>query len=200
MFALRARQFKQRRNWNLTVIDDAERDRFDDLDPLYICVTDQGRLLASLRLLPTTGPNMLRDVFPEVGAPEGTIRDPLIYESSRFCVDTTAARDYGISGINHVTRELLTGLFTHALNAGLINIVSVYDLYLERILRRAGCLFERLGAVHKYDGLATVAGRFEVSQDVIDALSTEPAITSVELSPKLSADLADHGTTAAPAL
>ncbi|WP_229801479.1 acyl-homoserine-lactone synthase [Tateyamaria omphalii] len=200
MFALRARQFKHRRNWSLTVVDNAEKDRFDDLDPLYICVTDQGRLLASLRLLPTTGPNMLRDVFPEVGAPSGPVRDPLIHESSRFCVDTEAVRNYGLDGINHVTRELLTGLFTHALDTGLINIVSVYDLYLERILRRAGCRFERLGAVHRYDGLATVAGLFEVSQEVIDELRPEPLVNPAELSPTLGVDLANHAITAARAL
>ena len=67
MYQLRARQFGLRRGWRVEVKDGRERDRFDDLNPLYICVaSEEGKLLASLRLLPTTGPHMLSDVFPEV--------------------------------------------------------------------------------------------------------------------------------------
>lgn len=51
------------------------------------------------------------------------------------------------------------------------NVVSVYDLGVERILARAGCVFRRLGPVVGYDGgLRTVAGLFEVGPHVIAAL------------------------------
>jgi N-acyl-L-homoserine lactone synthetase len=78
MYELRARQFAERRGWRVVVEDGLEKDRFDDMNPLYICViTDDRRLLASLRLLPTTGPHMLSDVFPEVMGDAGIIRHPL---------------------------------------------------------------------------------------------------------------------------
>lgn len=171
MFALRARQFKSRRRWQVDVVDDLEKDAFDEKRPLYLCIVDRDRLLASLRLLPTTGPHMLADVFPDVAGERGIIRSPLVWESSRFCVDTEAARRYSEGGINKVTKELLAGLFQVAYDANLLNIVSVYDIYVERILRRAGCRFARLGPVVRYDGLPTVAGLFEVSQSVITTLT-----------------------------
>lgn len=174
MYELRARQFATRRGWRVVVKDGLERDRFDDLNPLYICVvSDDNKLLASLRLLPTTGPHMLSDVFPEVMGSSGIVRHPLVWESSRFCVDTQAVRGLvDDDGINTITRTILAALFQTAYNAGMTNIVSVYDVFVERILRRAGCAFERLGPVIKYDDLKTVGGLFEVSPTVVASLST----------------------------
>jgi acyl homoserine lactone synthase len=171
MYQLRARQFGLRRGWRVEVNDGRERDRFDDLNPLYVCVaTESGQLLASLRLLPTTGPHMLSDVFPEVMGEAGIIRHPLILESSRFCVDTEASRTFHEDGINQVTRELLHGLFSTALKAGMQNIISVYDIFVERVLIRAGCRMERLGPVQRYDDLRTVGGLFDVTEEVVNAL------------------------------
>lgn len=179
MYRLRAREFGLRRGWRVEVVDGRERDHFDDLNPLYVCVaTEEGRLLASLRLLPTTGPHMLSDIFPEVMGEAGIVRHPLILEVSRLCVDTAFARDFGPGGINRVTRELLTGLFTTALQAGMSDLIAVYDLYVERILRMAGCRFERLGPVQTYDDLRTVGGLFEVSGEVIGTLQERSALAA----------------------
>ena len=176
MYRLRAEQFSLRRGWRVDVHNGLEKDRFDDLNPLYICVLDHKQnLLASLRLLPTTGPHMLSDVFPEVMGESGIVRHPLIWESSRFCVDTKAAREFGADGINMVTRQILAGLFQTASDAGIRNVISVYDVFVERILRRAGCSFDRLGPIVKYDDLKTVGGLFEVSESVIATLLSDPA-------------------------
>lgn len=172
MYALRARQFSQRRGWCVNVSNGKEIDRFDELNPLYICVMDEAeQLVASLRLLPTTGPHMLSDVFPEVMGKAGIVRHPLIWESSRFCVDTEAARRFGPDGINMVTREILSGLFQTAFDAGMENVISVYDVFVERVLKRSGCSFDRLGPVVLYDDLKTVGGLFEVSEEVVAAIS-----------------------------
>ncbi|PMR70430.1 acyl-homoserine-lactone synthase [Halomonas heilongjiangensis] len=171
MYILRAQSFFERRGWSVEVRDNKEIDRFDAMNPLYVLsVAPSGQLLASLRLLPTTGPHMLSDVFPETMTGARIIRHPLILESSRFCVDTAAANHYMSTGVNTVTGELLVGLFEIALKAAVVNVVSVYDLFVERILRRAGCRFNRLGEPFVYDGLRTVAGVFEVSQEAIDSI------------------------------
>ncbi|MDI5986451.1 acyl-homoserine-lactone synthase [Halomonas sp. M4R5S39] len=171
VYILRAQSFLERRGWSVEVKDNREIDRFDAMNPLYVLsVAPSGQLLASLRLLPTTGPHMLSDVFPDTMTGARIIRHPLILESSRFCVDTAAAKNHMAAGVNTVTGELLVGLFEIALNAAIVNVVSVYDLFVERILRRAGCRFNRLGEPVAYDGLKTVAGVFEVSQVTIDSI------------------------------
>ncbi|QBY00504.1 acyl-homoserine-lactone synthase [Rhodophyticola sp. CCM32] len=180
MYQLRARQFKDRRDWRVDVIAGRERDKFDEMNPLYVCVVDPSRkLLASLRLLPTIGPHMLSEVFPEVMGDSGIVRNPLVIESSRFCVDTAACKQSGPGGVNLVTRELLGGLFQTARDAGMTHVISVYDVFMERILRRSGCPFERLGPVVEYDGLKTVAGMCEASAEIINAISWRPASRAV---------------------
>ncbi len=152
MYRLRARQFWNRRGWRVNVVDRKEIGRFDELNPLYVCTVDSdSQLLASLRLLPSVGPHMLSDVFPEVMNGKPIIRDMRIWESSRFCVDTRAIANFGPEGLHQATHEVLFGLFDLAEREGLTHIVSVYDVFVERILHRAGCKFERLGQPCLYD-------------------------------------------------
>lgn len=168
MHKLRAQCFLARRGWQVNVKDGRELDEFDDLNPLYLmAIDDLGELRGSLRLLQTTGPTMLGGVFSGILGDEPLVRSATVWESTRFCVDTSNSSSHAQNGVNHVTSELLEGLFTLADQAGLDFIVSVYDLYMERILRRAGCLFDRYGQIVKYDkGLKTVAGVFDVGPGV----------------------------------
>lgn len=83
IFRLRARVFDGRLGWSVQVKDGWERDRFDDCDPLYaVSVDDQDRVLGTFRLLQTTGPTMLREVFQACLAEELDIWSPLIWEST----------------------------------------------------------------------------------------------------------------------
>ena len=68
MFRNRAETFSDRLGWEVVVKDGRERDVFDDANPLYLVSVDPDteEYWGSLRLLPTTGPNMLRDVFPQL--------------------------------------------------------------------------------------------------------------------------------------
>ena len=65
MFRLRAHVFHDRLNWDVNVTDGKERDRYDDEQPVYIIYCDhQGQeVKGSLRLLRTTGPTLLADIF-----------------------------------------------------------------------------------------------------------------------------------------
>jgi N-acyl-L-homoserine lactone synthetase len=93
MFRNRAETFSDRLGWKEVVKDGYERDLFDDANPLYLVSVDPDteEYWGSLRLLPTTGPNMLRDVFPHLLDGE-YIESATIWESSRIC--TAAARSH----------------------------------------------------------------------------------------------------------
>ena len=87
MFRNRALTFSERLGWDVTVRDGYERDEFDDANPLYLVSVDPStnEYWGSLRLLPTTGPNMLRDVFPCLLDEGEYIESATIWESSRIC-------------------------------------------------------------------------------------------------------------------
>lgn len=173
MFELRADQFQKKRGWHVNVKNGQEYDIFDDLNPLYVMILNQDdKVLASLRLLPTTGQHMLADVFPELMAEDDIIRHPLIWESSRFCIDTDYCRQFlSADGTNAIVRHLLVGALTTAQQAGVTFIVSVTDLLVERLLKKSGCSFERIGQIYTYDGLKTVAGIGPVTNEHIDQIS-----------------------------
>lgn len=179
MFSLRARVFKDRLQWDVDVRDGKEIDLFDSEDPLYILSTNDetGRLEGSVRLLPTTGPNMLRDVFP-VLLPDGmVVESPIIWESSRFCIEPDMDH-IGASRINRITTELLCGLVEVGQRANLSHIVSVYDARMARIFRASNCPAEVIGTPTRIGRVMTYAGLFEISQSLWNDIAATGAITS----------------------
>lgn len=171
MFRMRAEVFSGRLGWDVKVENGREIDRFDAEDPLYLLSLDErsGKLRGAVRLLPTTGPNMLRDVF-SVLMPGGTVESPLIWESSRFAVNPQIfeARDRAKANhmVNGITVELLCGMVEVAQRAGIEHIVSVFDARMARIFRSIDCRFEQLGTPVRIGKVMTYAGLFDIGADM----------------------------------
>jgi acyl homoserine lactone synthase len=177
MFHLRAKVFNDRLGWEVKVSNNREMDRFDELNPLYVVETDDKRnVLASLRLLPTTGPHMLSDVFSELVEPESIIRSPRVLESSRFAADTELLGHLP-NGLSTVTGALLCATLETSRAAGIEFVISVYDVRIERILRRAGCGFERLCQPRRIGDVMTVVGLFETATSVTDEIRARNNLT-----------------------
>src|SRR5574337_1617620 len=122
MFKNRAEVFSARLGWDVVVNNGYERDRFDDLNPLYLVSVDPETegYWGSLRLLPTTGPNMLRDVFPQLLDDNGHVESATIWESSRICaIDVEGQPDRGRGGVNYVLSELRSEEHTSELQSPL---------------------------------------------------------------------------------
>ena len=142
MFRSRALTFSERLGWDVVVTDGYERDAFDDLNPLYLVSVDPAteQYWGSLRLLPTTGPNMLRDVFPFLLDEGQVIESATIWESSRICAVSAEGQPERAKGsLNFVLSELIAGIGEVAILAGLTQIVSVFDARIFRVLKAAGC-------------------------------------------------------------
>ncbi len=178
MFRLRAHVFRDRMGWDVVVKDGWEIDRFDELDPLYLlCLDEREAVRGCVRLLPTTGPNMLNDVFSELLPAGNPVRSGLMWESSRFSVDHRSLAERTENRINRVTGELLIGIFDVAARSGLEFIVSVYDVMMGRVLKRAGCHAEPLGPAVRIGKVLSYAGLFEVGTEMMDNLRQASGIT-----------------------
>lgn len=168
MFRMRAAVFADRLGWDVDVKDGKEIDRFDAEAPLYLLCVDAltQELKGAVRLLPTTGPNMLRDVFA-VLVPGGSVESPLIWESSRFAINPTLSagpeRQDVNQFVNTTTIELLCGLVEVAQLAGVEHIVSVFDARMGRIFRAVDCPYEIIGTPTRIGRTMTYAGLFEIS-------------------------------------
>lgn len=88
MHRLRYRVFKQRLDWNVAVSGDMEVDEFDVLRPVHLLNrSNAGSIQGCVRLLPSSGPTMLRDTFPILLDGQPAPRSDRIWESSRFALD-----------------------------------------------------------------------------------------------------------------
>ncbi|MBV1903754.1 MAG: autoinducer synthase [Marinosulfonomonas sp.] len=131
MFRDRADQFSHRLKWDVSV-DSAgfERDEYDDMNPLYaIWVTEAGIHGGSMRFLPTVGPTMVHDHFPQLTGGVH-IESPLIWECTRFCLAPQSARN--------VTAGLVLAAGEIMENFHLSHFVGVFDPRMERIYRMFG--------------------------------------------------------------
>lgn len=173
VFELRARVFRDRLGWDVKVVNGQEKDHFDDLFPTHIIsVTDEGRVAGCMRLLQTTGPNMLADVFSAILQGDAAPRSPLIWEATRFCVDTNML-DGGKSrnSISFVTSEVMVGAFEYARAAGVEDAVAVIDPIMNRVLKRScNAPYDYLGEPTPMGKVTAMAALMDCSEERIAAV------------------------------
>jgi acyl homoserine lactone synthase len=133
--------FIERLGWPLESTDGCELDRFDRADTFHVMVEDaQSRIAGCARLLPTTQPYLLADVFPQLLQGVPPPRDEHIWELSRFaCMDfsqpvTTPLAQFSSSS----TALLLRGAMDCAARQGAQRLITVSPLGIERLVRRLG--------------------------------------------------------------
>ena len=92
MHRLRKRIFKDAMKWPVNVVNGMEFDQFDTPDAHYIMHVNQfGEVDGCTRLLPTTKPYLLGDIFSHLIDSGKVPRQEDIWESTRFCSDTSTA-------------------------------------------------------------------------------------------------------------
>ncbi|MGY0572521.1 acyl-homoserine-lactone synthase [Bradyrhizobium sp. RDM12] len=171
MHRLRYRVFKLRMAWDVQTSGDMEIDDFDALHPAYLTqLCDNGQVQGSVRLLPTLGPTMLCDTFPALLEGRLAPSTPLVWESSRFAIDVAADAPKGDHGITRAAYELFAGMVEFGLSRQLTDIVTVTDVRMERILRRAGWPLRRIGNPSAIGNTLAVAGYLEISRDILASL------------------------------
>ncbi|MFK8033278.1 MAG: acyl-homoserine-lactone synthase [Hyphomicrobiales bacterium] len=170
MFDLRHRVFCGRLGW-VKNLSGSDRDHFDDCDPTYVVkLASNRKVVAAARLLPTVGPNMLRDVFPELVQFDHMPQADNIWECSRFAVDTEyMMRNCGYEA-SSVAVQLFASLVEFGLSIGLSKIVSVSESRIERIIRRSRWPVERLGDPQIIGSTRAVALSGEVSEFALHSI------------------------------
>jgi acyl homoserine lactone synthase len=169
MHRLRKTVFKDRLGWDVTVSGELEVDEYDALRPRYLLSIDMhGTLNGCVRLLPTTGPNMLRDVFSSFVTKAALPCSERVWEASRFAVSGTSTA--AEPGISQTTYDLLIGVLKFSLSNGISTIACVVDVRMERVLRRAGWQLERLGPACRIGNTIAMAGQLDVSTQILRQL------------------------------
>jgi N-acyl-L-homoserine lactone synthetase len=174
----RAATFSDRLGWEVVVKDSYERDVFDDANPLYLVSVDPDteEYRGSLRMLPTTGPNMLRDVFPQL-LDGDYVESATIWEVSRICAVAAAGQqERSRSGVDSVLSELILGIGEVGVAAGLTQIVAVFDARIFRVLKAAGCNPEIIGTPQRIGDVMCYAGLFDTGEGPLKAFRAATGI------------------------
>ena len=172
--------FIERLGWPLPVENGMERDQFDHPDTIYVVTREpNGAICGCARLLPTTEPYLLSEVFPHLlaGAPMPNTGE--VWELSRFAaagVDPDSAIDPAVN-----TRNLLAEAIKIAIAQGAKRLITVSPLGIERLLQRMGVHAHRAGAPEFVDGKPIFACWIEIDDQTTNALG----ITTIETTSRM---------------
>lgn len=140
--------FVERLGWDLNSIDGLEKDQFDRTDTVYVISRDEdGNVTGCGRLLPTTQPYLLGEIFPQLLNGQLPPADPDVWELSRFAAVDFNARATSALGqfSSPLTAELLRGSIRCAVELGAKRLITVSPIGVERLLKRMGIHAHRAG-------------------------------------------------------
>jgi acyl homoserine lactone synthase len=182
--------FKERLDWDVSVAGGLEIDQYDTFMPTYLLALEQSEVVGCVRLLPTTGRNMLADTFPVLLDGHAAPNAARIWESSRFCVDTKNVGATAENGLREATFLLFAAMIEWGKQLDLQAIATVTDLRMERILRRAGWKLNRLGPPRQIGATQAVAGLLPVTDNALGAIRAAGKISERAIDAQSSLPLA----------
>lgn len=165
MHRLRFDIFSKKLGWDVNVVDGMERDCFDEVPEVeyMLAKSPTGSVDACWRLLPTLGPNMLRDVFPELLHGQNAPAAADCWELSRFAVATDRAGTSNAS-VGPVSLALMAKSIAFAQERNIARYVTVTTPVMERMLKHAGLHISRMGPPIRIGVAAAVACTIELDE------------------------------------
>ncbi|HJW10614.1 MAG TPA: acyl-homoserine-lactone synthase, partial [Albitalea sp.] len=130
---------------------------------------ESGDVAGSARLLPTTRPYLLGDVFPQLLHGQPVPATSAIWELSRFAaVDFSAAKTSALSQFSSpVAVGLLRAAMRCAAERGAERLITVSPLGIERLLRRYGFRAHRAAPPLIVDGHPLFACLIELDEPTL---------------------------------
>ncbi|KVE23812.1 N-acyl homoserine lactone synthase [Burkholderia singularis] len=122
--------------------DRTEWDRFDRPSTVHVVALDDARnICGCARLLPTTGPYLLRDAFPYLLGPARAPRSPTVWEISRFAASYRPGR----SAVREPHgRNFLASVLAVADSLGATQVIGVMSPSIARLYRHWGLALQCL--------------------------------------------------------
>lgn len=188
MHRLRARIFKERMGWDVEINSiGLEVDQFDLPEAVYfLTLDDNKRVIGSWRLLPTTGPTMIADVWPQFLNTLPMPENPAVWEASRFGVNSLKERSReGLHQVSKATAELFCALTETCLLCGIETVYTLYDQRIARLIKRLDCTPDNISEPILIDGVACLIGRFTTDLSMLHRLRQASGIHDNLVSPDI---------------
>lgn len=162
-FRLRHEIYVAERNWqDLARPDGLERDQFDNHDATYILATDNGQVIGGSRLVPTTRPHLLSEVFPYLASVRGLPRADDIYEWTRMFVIKSRREGRTMGG---KTRGLvICGVIEYCLGNGITSLTALIEMFWLPLFHSMGWNLTPLGLPELINGEWSIAVKMAVNE------------------------------------
>ncbi len=197
VFRLRKKVFSDQLNWKVPVQGDMEKDAYDEMGASYLvwCSDDKSTLYGLVRLMPTSGPTLLNDVFHATHGRNPKLCDPEVWEGTRMCLDEELiSRDFPDLNPGQAFSMLFVALCEAALAHNIRRLVSNFEPSMSRIYRRAGLSYQIHGRADGYGAKPVYCASFDVSQAVLHKMREKTGILpSVFVPSSRFAPLVPHG-------
>jgi acyl-homoserine lactone synthase len=163
MYRQRHQVYVQKRGWKaLARPDGREVDQFDNEDAVYLMkLNETGKVEGAVRLIDTTKPHLMRDVFSHIVTLGPIPNDPRIYEMTRCYVSDDVG---GKPERAQAAGELMAAMEEYGLARGLTHYSVVSDLYFVPFMTVIGEGVKNLGVPYDYGEGTCIAMIFPVNE------------------------------------
>jgi acyl-homoserine lactone synthase len=153
VWRFRHRQFVERLGWTeLRSEHGREFDRFDTDDAIHLALVKAGAVVGYTRLLRTSGPHLLANIYPEIMQGHSWPRADDIYEWTRCICDEQAGSIGGVQA----SHMLITGILEFCLLAGIRGMIVETHPKLVTWMRETGYEVQALNATQVINGVPVV--------------------------------------------
>jgi len=158
------------KGWQLPETDGMEFDQYDTPEARWIVVHENGKVLAGIRIAPTTArcglhSYMIRDA--QLGLLQGLPLDPLFFEAPVTDKIWEATRLFVVDGVPAqqrvvVQRLLMLHMAASARKLGADHVIGIVPAVFKRWLKRIGMAAVAVGPIFELDGDRSQAALFNV--------------------------------------
>jgi acyl-homoserine lactone synthase len=172
-FRLRHQIYVVERKWSvLDRPDKREMDQFDTEETVYLLGLEGRSIVAGMRLVPTTAPTLLSELFPKLSL-NGPVRRPDVYELSRIFV---VPRRRGEHAGPRAEAVIQAAAMEYGLSIGLSAFTIVLESWwLPRLLDQ-GWVARPLGLPIDIDSMSTIAVMVEVNEQAWTEICVRRAV------------------------
>ena len=165
-FRVRHEVFVERKGWEeLRREDGREIDQFDTEDAIHLVFLDgNGEVLGGSRLLPTTKPHLLSEVFPHLASMKRIPRGPHTYEWTRFYVKDEATEV--VKG-QSLSQTIMIGLLEYCLDQGITTLSAIAEPFWMPRISLFGWKPEPLGLPVTHNDQSIMAIKLNLTEEAL---------------------------------
>lgn len=166
-FRLRHEVYVAERNCKeLERADGLERDQFDNPVAAYILAIDKGEIVGGSRLIPTTHPHLLSEVFPQAAD---------TYEWTRMFVIKSRREGRTMGG--QTRGMVICGVLEHCLDNGIDGLTALVEMFWLPLFHAMGWKLIPLGPPELISGEWSVAVKMPIDKTTLESTRAFHGIT-----------------------